>query len=344
MSARPTTAHPRSPGAASHAPRRRRRFGAATTLLLAVGLVLAACSSSGGASDLGLQPTAEPTTAPTSAPTTAPTSAACDQPTASYAPDGALPAPGALPAGSTMQAIRDRGVLVVGVSSDTLLMGSRNPLTGAIEGFDIDMARQVAAAILGDPNKVQFRVITAGQRIGVLTGHEVDLVARAFTVNCDRWQQIAFSAEYYHAGQKVLVTSDSTATGLADLAGKKVCAPAGTTTLTRLEQYPQIEAVPAGTHTACLALFQQGAVDAITGDDTVLAGLAAQDPYAKVVGEAISDEPYGLGIPPDQVDMVRFVNAVLEQVKADGRWQASYERWLGVLGPAPTPPTPVYGR
>ena len=73
-------------------------------------------------------------------------------------------------------------------------------------------------------------------------------------------------------------------------------------------------------------LFQQGQVDAITGDDTILAGFAAQDPYAKVVGDAISDEPYGIGVPADQVDMVRFVNGVLDQAKADGTWAEIYDR------------------
>ena len=100
----------------------------------------------------------------------------------------------------------------------------------------------------------------------------------------------------------------------------------------------------APTHTGCLVLFQQGKVDAITGDDTILAGFVAQDPYAKVVGEAFSAEPYGIGVAADQVDLVQFVNGVLDQAKADGTWAASYDRWLGALGPAPAPPVSVYGR
>ncbi|PUB32190.1 amino acid ABC transporter substrate-binding protein (PAAT family) [Promicromonospora sp. AC04] len=247
--------------------------------------------------------------------------------------------------GSTMAAIRERGVLVVGVSADTLLMGSRNPFTGKIEGFDIDVARQIADAILGDPDKIQFRVITSGDREALLQEHEVDIVTRAFTINCDRWENIAFSAEYYHAGQKLLVPSTSDVASIDDLAGQRVCAPEGTTTLERLEQWEGVEAVPAPTHTTCLVLFQQGAVDAITGDDTVLAGFAAQDPYAEVVGDAVSDEPYGVGIPADQPDMVQFVNGVLAQMIAGGQWEESYDRWLGdALGPAPAAPQPVYGR
>ena len=114
----------------------------------------------------------------------------------------------------------------------------------------------------------------------------------------------------------------------------------------KLRTFTDIEAVGADTHTGCLVLFQQGAVDAITGDDTVLAGLAAQDPYADVVqAPAFTAEPYGLGVNEENVDFVRFVNGVLEEMKADGRWTKSYNTWLAdSLGKAPAPPQPVYGR
>lgn len=273
-----------------------------------------------------------------------PAATVCDdaiESTTSYAP-----APGA--ATPTVDAIRARGALRVGVSADTLLMGSRNPLSGQIEGFDIDMLHAVSAAIFGDPNRLQFRVITSAQRLEVLENHEVDLVARTFTINCERWETIAFSAEYLTAGQKVLVTRDSEAQSIEDLEAlgdQRVCAPEGTTTLERLEEtYPGVEAVSAPTHTGCLVLFQQGKVDAITGDDTILAGFVAQDPYAKVVGEAFSAEPYGVGVAADQVDLVQYVNGVLDQAKVDGSWAASYDRWLGALGTAPAPPVSVYGR
>jgi len=303
--------------------------------LLLVGPVLAGCAGSTGADDLRPAPPHTAPRQPGNTHTTPPK--ACD-PVASYAP---TTTPGA-----SVAAIRDSGALVVAVSADTYLMGARNPVTGDIEGFDIDMASYVAQAIFGERGHLRLRVITSAERVSVLENHEVDLVARAFTMNCARWEQVAFSAEYYHAGQKVLVSTDSPATSLATLtAGSRVCAPAGTTTLSQLQSdHPRLTPVPAATHTGCLALFQQGEVDAVTGDDTILAGLAAQDPYAHVVGAAVSDEPYGLGVAADRQDLVQFVNAVLEQVKADGRWTASYERWLSVLGPAPAPPQAVYGR
>lgn len=326
-----------------------RRFAAVLGLVLATA-GLAACAPSPYA------PTPLPSASPTSSPTTgqptpapSPTPGAppadCADPLASYAPLNPLPGPGALPAGSTMARIRDRGRLVVGVSADSLLLGARNPLTGGIEGFDIDLARLVAEAIFGDPNRIELRVITAAERIPLLQDGSVDLVARNMTITCARWEQIAFSAEYYRSGQKVLVPLGSDATSLAELAGSRVCAPAGSTSLDKLREFTDVEAVSATTHTDCLVKFQQGEVDAITGDDTVLAGLAAQDPYAQVVGEAFTDEPYGLGMNADQVDLVRFVNAVLARAVADGTWARSYDRWLAdALGPAPAPPTPSYGR
>ena len=101
------------------------------------------------------------------------------------------------------------------MSADTLLFGYRNPLTGNLEGFDIDLVRQVAQAIFGDPNRVEYKVLTYAQRIPALQDGSVDIVADVMTINCERWQQIAFSSQYFDAGQKVLVRTDSPATGIA---------------------------------------------------------------------------------------------------------------------------------
>ena len=214
------------------------------------------------------------------------------------------------------------------------------------------MLHAVSQALFGDPNKIELKVITAGQRAAALQEGSVDIVARNMTITCERWKEIAFSSEYYRSGQKVLVRKGETTEsggpirGIEDLAGKKVCAPDRSTSMTKLRTFKDVEAVGADTHTGCLVLFQQGAVDAITGDATVLAGLAAQDPYAEVVqAPAFTAEPYGLGVNQEHVDFVRFVNGVLEQMRADGRWTKSYNTWLAdSLGKAPAPPEPVYGR
>ncbi len=270
-----------------------------------------------------------------------------------------------VPTGPTIDRILRDHKLVVGVSADTYLMGSRNPETNRIEGFDIEFVRAIGEALFEDTEDgfevgrdIQFRVITAGDRIPLLGGPdaegekhpaELDLVVRNFTINCQRWEQIDFSAEYYHATQKVLLRADleETYNGTQSLSDKKVCAPIGSTSLVNITNpelggNPDIEVVQATNHTGCLIKLQQGDVDAITGDDTVLAGLAAQDPYAVVPptceGEQvegcqvpITDEPYGIGVPKGQEDLVRFVNYVLEQmINEDGgaEWRSAYNRWL----------------
>jgi polar amino acid transport system substrate-binding protein len=246
-----------------------------------------------------------------------------------------------------MAKIRERGRLVAGVSADTYLLGSRNPENGRIEGFDIDMVKAVAEAIFGDETKYQLRVITAAQRIPALQNGDVDIVARNMTINCDRWKQIAFSTEYYRSGQKILVRKGAKAKSIKDLDGQKVCAPKGTSSMDNLiNEAPKAIPVGADNHTGCLVMFQQGEVAAITGDDTVLAGLAAQDPYASVPEQtAFTAEPYGLGINSKNVDFVRFVNAKLAEMRSDGEWTTIYNRWLAdPLGPAPSPPKAVYGR
>jgi polar amino acid transport system substrate-binding protein len=272
-----------------------------------------------------------------------------------------------VPSGPTLDRIIADHKLVVGVSADTYLMGSRNPKTNRLEGFDIEFAQAIGRALFEDTAEgfdvgrdIQYRVITAADRIPLLGGPdaegkknppELDLVIRNFTINCERWDQIDFSAEYYHASQKVLVRAELAKgySGPQSLSSKKVCAPTGSTSLVNITDpdkggNPDIVVVQATNHTGCLIKLQQGEVDAITGDDTVLAGLAAQDPYAVVPppcedGETtgcqnpLTDEPYGIGVPKGREDLVRFVNYVLEQMTdpdGDGAWQRAYNKWLRI--------------
>ncbi|TCO22081.1 polar amino acid transport system substrate-binding protein [Kribbella steppae] len=290
-----------------------------------------------------IPPKEQPSVAAPAPPATQPD---CGNPLMSYTPEGAMPQPGAMPARSYMAKIQQRGRLIAGVSADSLNLGARNAVSGKIEGFDIDMIRAVAKAIFGDPNKVELRVISSPQRIPVLQKEQVDIVARNMTINCSRWQDIAFSAEYYRSGQKTLVPIDSTAKSTADLNGKTICAPAGSTSLDNLKKRnPQAIPVTADTDTGCLALFQSGKAYGISGDDTVLAGDVAQDPYARVLPERFSDEPYGLGMSLKHPEFVRFVNQVLAQIKADGTWMISYNKWLKpALGTLTSPPPSLYGR
>ncbi len=307
-------------------------------LLVAVAvLVPAACGGSLGGAGPALAPLPTTSTA-TSPPTTAGAAPSCGNPVASLRP-GPLPPPNQMPAGSFMQQIQQRGRLVVGVDQTTLLFGYFNPVDGQIEGFDIDMLHQVAKAIFGDPNKLEFKAITSAQRIPYTVDGTVDIVARTMTVNCARRQQVAFSTVYYDAGQKILVRRDSPVQRVQDLGGKKVCAVSGSTSIDNITRFaPTALPVAVADWSDCLVAFQQGDADAISTDDTILAGLAAQDPFADIRGPRFTDEPYGMAISQKHPDLVRFVNGVLDRIRSDGTWAAIYARWLSRLGPQSPPP------
>jgi polar amino acid transport system substrate-binding protein len=278
--------------------------------------------------------------------TKAPKSASesCGDPTASLRPTGSLPAPGQMPSGTTMQRIAQRGKLIVGVDQNTYKVGFRDPFTGTIEGFDIDIARSVAQAIFGDPNKIQLRALTSAQRIPALKSGDVDIVVRTMTITCDRLKDVNFSSVYYQANQRILVKKNSGINGVAGLAGKRVCATESSTSLATIAAVSsKPKAVSVTDWTDCLVMLQQDQVEAVSTDDTILAGMAAQDRYTQVVGPPIAAEPYGIAIPLKNTDMVRFVNGVLQKIRTDGTWTSSYNRWLaGLLGPAPAPPQPRY--
>jgi polar amino acid transport system substrate-binding protein len=329
------------------------------TRILAAAVAAAALAAS-CAGSVRLQPAAQGQVPDISAPA-APATPTCtdaqkaEDATRSYAPDGPLPAPGSFPAGSTMKEIFDRGKLIVGVSGDTLLFGARNPLTNQLEGFDIDVLKEVAKAIFGPDGEshITYKVITYAARLPMLEAGPVnggvDIVAHTMTITCNRWLRIAFSSEYYHAGQRVLVKKGAGFKSIKELNDKKatVCAPEGSTNIDLLRNdatYAKLVVIARPDVTDCLVAMQQGEADAATGDDTVLAGLARQDSSTKVVGEFFSDEPYGLGMAKDRIDFVRFVNAVLEQMRSGGRWVELYNTWLQRVLDPQNPPTAVYGR
>ena len=253
----------------------------------------------------------------------------CDPKASSLSPAG----PPQVTAGSFMAKIRARGYLIAGVDQSTYHFGFLNPLTGQIEGFDIDMIRAVAQAIFGDPGKVQFKAISDAQRKPDVEDGTVDIVAHTMTITCDRLKDIDFSSVYFDAHQRVLVLKNSSATSLDDLHGQKVCATSGSDSVARISARKAIP-VQVPYWTDCLVLLQQGEVAAVSTDDSILDGLAAQDPWTKLVGPPLTDEPYGLAISKQHPEFVRFVNGVLQQLRTNGQWAASYRHWIGPQVPS----------
>lgn len=307
--------------------------------ILAAAVLVAGC---GAGSTPPLPSVAPPTSSPAPSTSSVPPLRGCNNDdrtrVESYAPDSS---PGD---SSTVAKIKKSGRLKVGVAADNLLFGFRNPITGVVEGFDIDIVNEVAKSIFGTASgHVEYVVENFAQRIPDLQTRKVDMVADIMTINCARWGQIAFSTEYFHAGQQVLVRANAPYNSIQDLNGKKVCTAKGSTGNENLKtRFPQVERVVSDNISDCMVLFQQGSVEGIVSDNTVLNGFASQDPYAHVVGPQFTNEPYGLGFNEADVDFVRYVNALLDKWRADGTWAAIYHKWLP--GAVPSPPPAVYGR
>ena len=228
-----------------------------------------------------------------------------------------------------MATIRARGHLIAGVDQNTYHFEYLNPLDGQIEGFDIDMIRAVAQAIFGNPDAVQYKAITDDERIP----------------DIQKWQRRhrrPHDDDHLRppaAGrllQRLLRRAPAGARarrlerdGVATLAGQRVCATEGSDSIEHIEAYPtHPKVVQVPYRTDCLVMLQQDRVAAISSDDSILEGLQAQDPFTKIVGPDLTNEPYGLAISKGHPDFVRFVNAVLAQERAGG-WEASYRRWVG---------------
>jgi ABC-type amino acid transport substrate-binding protein len=265
--------------------------------------------------------------------------AACGQSSGSSAP-AALPT---FAASSYMAKIIQRGRLVAGVKQDQPLFGYLNPRTNQLEGFDVDIVKEIANALFPDhaANRLELKPVTSASRIPLLQEGGIDIIAATMTITDERKQQIDFSDVYYLAGQSLLVKKDSPTTKIQDLdkADKTVCSATGSTSEQNITKFaPSAQKVLFPGYADCVTALQQGRADAVSTDDIILAGFAAQDPSLKLVGGQFTQEPYGLGINKASTGFLEFVNGVVRTMKANGRWKAIYTQWLGSIGPAPDPP------
>jgi len=310
---------------------------------LAAALVLAGCSESAAMVATPVPTMPPPTPAgmqemPPQPPLTPDKSAESCNPTASLRPfDNPADADAAV------AKIRARGRLIVGLDIGSNLFSFRDPITGEITGFDVDIAGEVARDIFGNPSQVEYRILSSDERITALEKSQVDIVTKTMTITCERRKRVNFSTVYLDAYQRILAPRDSPITKPSDLSGKRVCVARGTTSLQRIREIaPPPIVVEVVNWADCLVTLQQRQVDAISTDDSILAGLVSQDPYLHIVGPNLGTQPYGIGIKLDDTGLVRFVNGTLERIRRDGTWNALYRKWLTVLGPAPPAPSPRY--
>ncbi len=241
------------------------------------------------------------------------------------------PAPSSSLSGRKVQEIQSKGTLIVGVDQNSYNWGFRNPQSGQLEGFDIELSRAIAKAVLGDPGKVTFRTVTTAKRIEAIRNGTVDMVVRTMTINCDRRKEIAFSAPYFSTGQRMVVPkSDKSTTVAQGLKGKRACAAQQSSSETELKKpgYGTSSVTIVENQLDCLVLMQLGKVDATLTDSSLAAAQSAQDPTVRLVDENIIPAKLGIGLKQEDTDLTALVNQILLDYRANGGWRAAYDRWL----------------
>jgi glutamate transport system substrate-binding protein len=234
------------------------------------------------------------------------------------------------------------GKLVIGVKADQPGLGLQ---TGSkYEGFDIEIAKIIAKDLGVAEDKIEWKTTVSANREAFIQQGTVDLVIATYTINDDRKKKVNFAGPYYVAGQDLLVKSGNTAiTGPDSIDGKKICSVTGSTPAKRIQtEHPKASLQLFDSYSKCVDALAQGSIDAVTTDDIILAGYAAQSQFAgklKVVGKPFSTEPYGIGLKKDDTKFRNWINDVLEKAFKDGRYEKAWKDTAGKFDPnLPAPP------
>lgn len=233
-------------------------------------------------------------------------------------------------ASTSLGEIQEKGTITIGVKFDVPPFGFKNPQTGEVEGFDVDMGNYIAEAL---GVEAKFIEAISDNRIPFLQDETVDLILSTMTITTDRDADIDFSRPYYVAHGRILVPEDSDIAAESDLndSDKRVCTAVAstyeTTIIPKIAPDAKIESVD--TYSECLELLETGAVDAEVTDDIILAGQIEQAGGLKLVGDDLTTDPYGIGIQDGDKEMKEFVDGVVEATFADGRWNDLYDKWVG---------------
>jgi glutamate transport system substrate-binding protein len=247
-------------------------------------------------------------------------------------------------AGTTMAELQEQGSVRIGTKYDQPGLGNINLETEEPEGFDVEIGKLIASKLGIDEDDIEWVESISANREAFLQNDQVDFIVATYTINDARKQVVDFAGPYYVAGQDLLVREDDDSiNGPDDLAGKRVCAVTGSTPIQRIRtSYPEAIPVEFDTYTECVDQLQTDQVDAVSTDDIILAGYAADPKYEgefRVVGEVFSTEPYGIGVPKGDTDFRNFINDVLEEAYEDGTWEEIFDETLGASGSeAPEPP------
>jgi glutamate transport system substrate-binding protein len=233
----------------------------------------------------------------------------------------------------TFDKMKEADKVVVGVKEDQPGLGFLDAGTGERSGFDIEIARWVAASLGFSADKIEYKAIPSANRESAIVNGDVDYYVGTYSITDKRKDQVGFAGPYFVTGQGLLVEADnSDIKSEDDLAGKTVCSATGSTPIQNIkDNFPDTKTTEFDTYSQCVDALKDGQVDAVTTDQAILIGYAAQDPDAlKVVGEPFSTEKYGVGIAKDDTALREFINTMF----TDGgeTWTKIYDATLGESG------------
>jgi len=249
------------------------------------------------------------------------------------------------PEGSTMAELNEAGALSVGTKFDQPGFGLLNPTTDKPEGFDVEIAYLVAAALGISEDGVTFTESVSANREPFIQNGSVDIVVATYTINDERKQLVSFAGPYYVAGQDIMVAAGNPEgiTGPDDLAGKTVCSVEGSTPAENIRtNYPEVNLITTDVYSKCADQLKNGEVVAVTTDNVILTAFVSTDPESfELVGAPFTEEPYGIGLALDDDDFRDFINDVLEDAYESGAWAEAYDSTVGAITDteAPEPPS-----
>jgi glutamate transport system substrate-binding protein len=244
--------------------------------------------------------------------------------------------------GKVAKAIHNRGKLKVGSTDTSPLFSFKDPTTNKYTGFDALMTEMLAKYIIGKP-KVSHTQVTVPTRETLLENHSVDVVVATYTITPQREKLVSFAGPYFEDGDAILVRKDQSGINKpADLNGKKICTENGSTAAQDIKKFaPKVTVLLLDKNDQCLQALEQKRVVAYVLDQSIVGGDALQNPdKVKVVGKTFTKEPYGIGVPKDQPQFKKFVNAWLKKIFSDGSWKQLWEATIGkaIGGHPPKPP------
>ncbi|AVK48158.1 adhesin [Clostridium sp. MF28] len=229
-----------------------------------------------------------------------------------------------------IQAIKDRGVLKVGVKVDVPKYGYKNPQTGEMEGLEIDLSKAIAKKILGDESKVEFQGVTAKTRGPLLDNGEIDMVAATFTITDERKKSYNFSDPYIKDGVGLLVKKSLGASSLKDLDGKTIGVTQSATTKTALQKEAEKEGITLkfselGGYPELKAALDSGRIDCFAVDASILNGYV--DDSTVILNDRYDPQEYGIATKKDNTELAKEVNEVINDMKSSGEIDKLIAKW-----------------